>query len=576
MPIHNNDVAEIFNKTADFLDIKGENPFRIRAYRNAARAIGGLSSSVADLVERGQDLSEIPGIGPDLAGKIKEIVETGTLPLLEKLERELPPELSILMEIPGLGPKRIKTLYDALAIGSVEELKRAARDKEISQLPGFGEKIEGKILEEIVRRDEAKKKGERIKLAVAEQIVEPLVGYLQKTKGVNEIAVAGSYRRRMETVGDLDILVTCSNASRVTDKFVSYEDVEKVLSQGTTRSSVILRAGIQVDLRVVSQASYGAALLYFTGSKAHNIALRRMAVNKKLKINEYGVFKGKKRVAGRTEKDVYKQVGLPYIEPELREDRGEIEAARQNRLPRLIALDDIRGDLHSHSKSTDGRYSLEDMAEAAIQLGYEYLASTDHSKHVTVARGLNVKRLSRQIKEIDRLNGKLRRLRVLKSIELDILEDGRLDLPDDILKELDLVICSIHYKFNLPREKQTERVIKAMDNPYFHIFCHPSGRLINERRPYEVDMEKIIAAARKKGCYLELNAHPDRLDLTDVHCKLAKDSGVKVAISTDAHRLDDLKFMRFGIGQARRGWLEPEDVLNTRSWKELEKLLQRK
>jgi DNA polymerase (family 10) len=349
-----------------------------------------------------------------------------------------------------------------------------------------------------------------------------------------------------------------------------------VLSQGTTRSSVILRAGVQVDLRVVSQASYGAALLYFTGSKAHNIALRRMAVNKKLKINEYGVFKGKKRVAGRTEEDVYKQVGLPYIEPELREDRGEIEAARQNRLPRLIGLDDIRGDLHSHSKSTDGRYSLEDMAEAASQLGYEYLASTDHSKHVTVARGLNVRRLSRQIKEIDRLNGKLRRLRVLKSIELDILEDGRLDLPDDILKELDLVICSIHYKFNLSREKQTDRIIKAMDNPYFHIFCHPSGRLINERRPYEVDMEKIIAAARKKGCYLELNAHPDRLDLTDIHCKLAKDSGVKVAISTDAHRLDDLKFMRFGIGQARRGWLEPEDVLNTRSWKELEKLLQRK
>jgi DNA polymerase (family 10) len=576
MPIHNNDVAEIFNKTADFLDIKGENPFRIRAYRNAARAIGGLSSSVADLVERGQDLSEIPGIGPDLAGKIKEIVETGTLSLLEKLERELPPELSILMEIPGLGPKRIKTLYDTLAIGSVEELKRAARDKKISQLPGFGEKTEGNILEEIARRDEAKKKGERIKLAVAEQIVEPLVDYLRKTEGVKEIAVAGSYRRRMETVGDLDILVTCSKASRVTDKFVSYEDVEKVLSQGTTRSSVILRARVQVDLRVVSQASYGAALLYFTGSKAHNIVLRRMAVNKKLKINEYGVFRGKKRVAGSTEKDVYKQVGLPYIEPELREDRGEIEAARQKRLPRLISLDDIRGDLHSHSKSTDGRYSLEDMAEAAIQLGYEYLASTDHSKHVTIARGLNVKRLSRQIKEIDRLNGKLRRLRVLKSIELDILEDGRLDLPDDILKELDLVICSIHYKFNLSREKQTDRIIKAMGNPYFHVFCHPSGRLINERRPYEVDMEKIIAAARKKGCYLELNAHPDRLDLTDIHCKLAKDSGVKVAISTDAHRLEDLKFMRFGIGQARRGWLEPEDVLNTRSWKELEKLLKRK
>jgi DNA polymerase (family 10) len=576
MPIHNNDVAEIFNRTADLLDIKGENPFRIRAYRNAARAVGGLSASVADMVKEGKDLSELAGVGKDLAGKIKEIVDTGKLSLLETLEKELPPGLSVLMEIPGMGPKRIKILFDKLAVSSVDDLKKAARAKKISQLPGFGEKVEENILEEIARRDEAKAKGERIKLAVAEQIVEPLVDYLKKTEGVQEIAVAGSYRRRMETVGDLDILAICSKGSKAADKFVTYEDVEKVLSKGTTRSSVVFRAGVQVDLRIVPRASYGAALLYFTGSKAHNIAIRKIAVGMKLKINEYGVFKGEKRVAGTTEKEVYKRIGLPYIEPELREDRGEIEAARQHRLPRLVSLADIRGDLHCHSTSTDGRYSLEEMAGAAKKLGYEYMAASDHSKHVTVAHGMDAKRLARQIKEIDRLNGKLKGLLVLKSIELDILEDGRLDLPDDILKELDLVNCSIHYKFNLPREKQTERVIKAMDNPYFNIFCHPSGRLINERRPYEVDLEKIMRAAKEKGCYLELNAHPDRLDLTDVDCKLAKEIGLKLAISTDAHRLDDLHFMRYGIGQARRGWLEAGDVLNTRSWDGLKKLLKRK
>ncbi len=575
MPVHNNDIAEVFNRTADYLDIKGENPFRIRAYRNAARIIGSLSRSVADMVAREEDLSKIPGVGQDLAGKIKDIVKTGTLPLLEGLKRELSPELSALMEIPGLGPKRVKILYDEMGIRSVDELRQAAEEGKVRTLPGFGAKTESTILEEIGKIRETKKGGLRIKLAVAEQVVEPLVGYLKKIAGVKEIDVAGSYRRRRETVGDLDILVACGQGCPVMDKFVGYEDVEKTLSRGKTRSSVVFRNGIQVDLRVVPEASYGAALLYFTGSKAHNIAIRKIAQKRKLKINEYGVFSGKKRISGRTEKDVYKQIGLPWIEPELREERGEVEAAQEKKLPRLVRLEDIRGDLHVHTTWSDGRSSMEEMAEAAKRLGYEYLAVSEHSKHVTVAHGLDEKRLSQQIKEIDRLNGRLKGLRLLKSIELDILEGGALDLPDRILEELDLVICSVHSKFNLPREKQTERIIRAMDNPRVHIFCHPTGRLINERRPYEVDLERVMNAARERGCHLELNAHPDRLDLDDVECKRAKEIGLKVAIATDAHSLDDLRFMRFGVGQARRGWLEPEDILNTKSWEELKGFLKR-
>ena len=576
MPVHNSDIAEIFNRTADYLDIKGENPFRIRAYRNAARTIGSLSRSVADMVARQEDLGKIPGIGQDLAGKIKEIVETGTLPLLEELKQELSPELSDLMEIPGLGPKRVKTLYDEMGIRSVAELRQAAEEGKVRTLAGFGAKTESTILEEIGKIKETKKGGRRFKLAVAEQVVEPLIEYLGKTTGVKEIDVAGSYRRRRETVGDLDILVACGQGCPVMDKFVSYEDVEKVLSRGKTRSSVLFRNGLQVDFRVVPGASYGAALVYFTGSKAHNIAVRKIAQKRKLKVNEYGVFRGKKRIAGRTEKDVYKLVGLPWIEPELREDRGEIEAGQEKRLPELVKLDDIRGDLHAHTRWSDGRSSLEEMTGAARKLGYEYLAVSDHSKHVTVAHGLDAKRLGQQIKEIDRLNGKLKGLRLLKSVELDILEDGSLDLPDRILEELDLVVFSVHFKFNLSRKKQTERIIRAMDNRHVHIFCHPTGRLINERRPYEVDLERVMNAAKERGCHLELNAHPDRLDLDDVNCKRAKEMGLKVAISTDAHSLDDLRYMRFGVGQARRGWLEPEDVLNTKSWEELKGLLKRK
>jgi DNA polymerase (family 10) len=573
MPVHNSDIAEIFNTMADLLDIEGANQFRVRAYRNAARTIGGLSQSAADMVVRGEDLTALPDIGKDLAGKIEEIVETGDLGALQKLERRTPSELSSLMKIAGLGPKRVKVLYQELGITTLEGLRKAAESGKIKELEGFGEKTEEAIIEEIEHK--GAEKG-RIKLIIAEQIADPLVHYLQAVEGVKEVVVAGSYRRRKETVGDLDILVTCKKGSEVMERFVNYEDVKKVISQGKTRSTVQLRTGLQIDVRVVPQISYGAALHYFTGSQAHNIAVRKLGVKKKLKINEYGVFKSEDRVAGRSEQEVYEQVDLPYIEPELRENWGEIEAAQKDELPSLLTLKDIRGDLHAHTKETDGHHTLEEMAAAACDRGYEYLAITDHSRRVTMVHGLNPKRLSKQIEAIDRLNEKMDDIFVLKAIEVDILEDGSLDLPDEILKELDLTVCSVHYKFNLSRKKQTERIMRAMDNPYFHILAHPSGRLINEREPYEVDIERLMEAAKERGCVLELNAHPDRLDITDRDCKMAKEMGVKVAISTDAHRTTDLDFMRFGVDQARRGWLEPGDVINTQSRTQLIKLLQKK
>jgi DNA polymerase (family 10) len=402
-----------------------------------------------------------------------------------------------------------------------------------------------------------------------------LVEYLKETPGVNDVVVAGSYRRQKETVADLDILATCRKNSRIMERFVGYEDVQRIVSQGGTRSTVLLRSDFQVDLRVVPQISYGAALMYFTGSKEHNIAIRKIGLTKKLKINEYGAFQGEKRVAGRTENEMYAKVGLPFIEPELREDRGEIDAARKGKLPKLLELRDIRGDLHVHTKRTDGHDTVAELVEAARKRGYDYIAITDHSKHVTVARGLKPEQVREQVREIDEINRKLKGFIVLKATEVDILEDGSLDLPDEVLRELDLTVCSVHYKFNLSLKEQTDRILKAMKNPYFKVLAHPTGRLIGQREPYQVDLEEVMKAAQQKGCILEVNAHPERLDLNDIHCKMAKDMGVKLVVSTDTHRLGDLDYMRFGVGQARRGWLEPDDVVNTKGVKELKKLLKR-
>ncbi len=572
MPVHNSDIADIFNEFADLLEIEDANPFRVRAYRNAARMMSSQSKSVADMVAHGEDLTKLPGIGKDLAEKVKEIVQTGSLSQLKEIEGRTPGELTRLMKIAGLGPKRVKTLHEELGIISLDELKKAAQDGKINQLKGFGKKTEQQILEKIGRE----KKEKRFKLAVAEEVADDIIKYLKKVKGVKEAIVAGSYRRKKETVADLDVLVTCQKGCEVMEHFVSYEDIREVIAKGQTRSTVLLRSGLQVDLRMVPEVSYGAALHYFTGSKAHNIAVRTLGVKRQLKINEYGVFKGYRRVAGRTEEEVYKQVDLRFIEPELRENWGEIEAAQKGELPKLLTLKNLRGDLHVHTKETDGRHTLEEMIEASFNRGYEYVAITNHSKHVTVARGLDVNGMTMLIRKIDRLKEKTKGITILKSGEVDILENGILDLPDKILKELDLTVCAVHSKFNLSREKQTERIIRAMDNPYFNILAHPSGRLINERESYEVDMEKVMKAAFERGCFLELNAHPDRLDLTDIDCKMAKQMGLRVVISTDAHSITDLDFMRFGVGQARRGWLEPEDVLNTRSLKEFLNLVKRK
>ena len=571
MPIHNAEIAAIFNRYADLLEIDGANEYRVRAYRTAARNIGSLSQNAAQMVEEGEDLSKLSGIGKDLAGKVAEIASTGTLSQFEELKGKLPAGLLELTDLEGIGPRRIAVLHRELGITNIDELEQAARQGEVQELPGLGSKTEGAILEEIERRSKRRVSAERSKLSLVEELSKPLLEYLRQSTGVKRVEAAGSYRRGVETVGDLDVLVTHAKDSEVMDRFVGYEDVQKVISRGSTRSTVVMRYGLRVDLRAVPAESYGAALHYFTGSQAHNIAIRLMGVKKGLKINEYGVFKGNRRIAGSEEEEVYAQVNLPYIEPELRENRGEIEAARENRLPKIVQIDDLKGDLHAHTRATDGRSTLEQMARAAQAKGYEYLAVTEHSKHVTVAKGLDVGQLEEQATEIDRLNERLDGFVLLKGIEVDILEDGSLDLPDSALEQLDVVVCAVHSKFSLPRDKQTERIIRALQKPYFTILAHPTGRMINEREPYDLDMERLIQAARNNRCALELNAQPDRLDLNDINCRMAKEAGVPVVISTDAHSTEELDLMRFGVLQARRGWLEPDDILNTKDLRALSK-----
>lgn len=570
MPVHNADIAAVFDEIADRLEIQGANPFRIRAYRNAARTLGELPQAARALLEKGEDLTRLPGIGDDLAAKISEIVTTGRCGLLDRLRRELPPAVTELLQIPGLGPKRVKALYHDLEVQTVEQLYRAARDGRIRALPGFGEKTELNILQAV---EAHASRARRFKLAVAAQYADALTAFLQAIPGVGQVAVAGSFRRMRETVGDLDILVTAATNSPVMQRFSAYDEVAEVLSAGSTRASAVLKSGLQVDLRVVAQASYGAALCYFTGSKAHNIAIRRIAQKRGLKVNEYGVFSGAERIAGEDEASVYRSVGLPFIPPELREDRGEIEAAHGGRLPRLVEFSDLCGDLHAHTRATDGHDSLREMALAAKALGLEYLAITEHSRHLAVAHGLDPLRLARQCDEIDQLNPELDGITLLKGIEVDILEDGSLDLPDEVLGRLDLVVGAVHSQFHLSRAKQTARILRAMDHPYFSLLAHPSGRLIDKRDPYDVDMLRIIRHAKKRGCFLELNAHPERLDLLDSHCQMAKEEGVLVSINSDAHSTFDFSNLKYGVGQARRGWLEKDDVLNTRPLATLRHLL---
>ena len=572
MPVHNADIAAVFEEIADLLEIEGENPFRIRAYRNAARMVGEYPKDLKSLIDRGEELPKIPGIGADLAAKIREIAATGTCALAERLHKELPAAVTELLRIPGLGPKRVKALHEKLKVNALADLERALRAGKVRALPGFGEKTESHILQALAARAS---QARRFKLAVATQYADSLVAYLRKAPGVREVVTAGSFRRMRDTVGDLDILVTAKAGPPVMERFCAYDEVRKVLARGETRGAVVLKSGLQVDLRLIPPESYGAALHYFTGSKAHNIAVRRLAQARGLKINEYGVFRGERRVAGDTEESVFKMVGLPYIAPELREDRGEIEAARAGKLPPLVTLEDLKGDLHVHTKATDGRNTIKEMALAARAAGLAYMAVTEHSRRLTVARGLDAARLAKQIDEIDRLNGDLAGITVLKGIEVDILEDGSLDLPDSVLGRLDLVVGAVHSAFGLPRKKQTERIVRAMNSRHFSILAHPGGRLIDVREPCDLDLPRIIREAKSRGCFLELNAQPDRLDLQDIYCQMAREEGVAVCVNSDAHSTADFAHLRFGIGQARRGWLTAADVLNTRPLPQLRPLIKR-
>jgi DNA polymerase (family 10) len=575
MPVHNSDIADIFSEVADLLDIEGANEFRVRSYREAAQSIENLSSNIADLVDEDKDLTELHGIGESISDKIREIVKTGKLEQLEEIKKRVPEDLIKLLNLSGLGPERVKDLYQNLNIKSLDDLKKATEDKKIRGLEGFGEKTENKIKKELKRLGGKEEK--RTKLIKAEEYAEPLVNYLDELKEIDKIIIAGSYRRKKETVGDIDILVTCSDSEPVMDRFVEYDDVEEIISKGDTKSSIRLKIGLQVDLRVVKEKSYGSALLYFTGSKSHNIKLRERAIDRNLKINEYGVFaEGKEKpVAGKTEEEVYDIVDLEWIPPEIRENRGEIEASENGKLPKLISLDDLKGDLHCHTTYTDGVDSIEEMARAAKGLGHQYLAITDHSKRVTVAEGLDAKELAKQIEEIDKINEKLNDFRILKGVEVDILEDGSLDLPDDILKELDIRVCSIHYKLGLSSEKQTRRILKAMENPYFNIWGHPTDREIHKRDPIELNMDKIMSEAAERNVFMEINSSPRRLDLNDIYSKMAKEHGIKIAISTDSHTKDNLKNLKYGVNQARRGWLETDDIINTKSAVEIIKMMKK-
>jgi DNA polymerase (family X) len=570
MPIQNSDLADLFSEMADLQEIRGDNPFRVRAYRNAARLCADHGEPLRDAVAREDDLTTIAGIGKELAEKIREVVTTGKLGALDRIRAEFPPDVTKMLNIQGLGPKRVKVLLDELKVTTLAELEQAARDGKVRSLSGFGAKTEATILASIERQDATEQRFLRPRVR---ETAEALMTYLEASKTLTRIIPAGSFRRGRETIGDLDLLGLADDPSAAMKAFVSYDDVEQVLAQGSTKSSVVLRGGLQVDLRIVPAESYGAALHYFTGSQAHNIAARRRAQQKGLKLNEYGVFRGEESVAGATEEDVFKVLDLPWIPPELREDRGEIEAAEENRLPDLVTPEDLRGDLHNHTTWSDGDASIREMADAAKRRGWDYLAITDHSKRLTVANGLDERRLRKQIEEIDDVNASLKDFTLLKGSEVDILEDGSLDLADDVLKLLDVVIVSVHSRFKLSREKQTERILRALDHPCTTFLAHPTGRLLLSREPYEVDVDRVLEKIRERGCFVELNLNPMRLDLNDVYLKMAKDAGVLVVANSDAHSIRDFDHHRDGMLQARRGWLEKKDVVNTRRLADLRRLL---
>ncbi len=568
----NQEIARIFNEIADILEIKGENPFRIRAYRRAAQNIDGLPRDVAGL--SATELLSIPGIGQDLAGKIQEYITTGKISAHEELKKEIPEGLTLFLTVPGLGPKTAKLLYERLNVRTVEELEALAREHKLTGLPGIKEKTEENILKGI----EMLKRGkERLPIGRVLPLAREVLEQLRDKAPAERLTLAGSLRRWKDTIKDIDILATSRQAEKVMNVFVKLPMVREVLMKGPTKSSVIISEGIQVDLRVVEEASFGAALAYFTGSKAHNIKLREMAVKAGLKINEYGIFResDNKRLGGEEEEDVYRLLGLPYIPPELREDTGEIEAALERRLPKLVELSDVRGDLHVHSKHSDGSHTIMELVEAARQRGYEYIALTDHTKGLGVARGLNEEKVLEELKEVRAINKKLKGFRVLMGLEVDIRSNFTLDLPDEILKELDIVVASIHSGFRQGREQLTKRLLSAIDNPYVSIIAHPTGRLIGERDAYDVDMEEVFKRAKEKGKAIEINAYPLRLDINDVQAKRAKQLGIPIVISTDTHIVNQFDYIQYGVAIGRRGWLEKGDIINTKTTENLLKWIKK-
>jgi DNA polymerase (family 10) len=566
----NKELADLFEKMADILEFKDENPFKISAYRKASRIIGDLTQDIEEITEQGE-LKNIPGIGEGMAQKIVEYLKTGKISKFEEVRKGVSDELIAIMDIPGMGPKTLSMLHREKGISNLSQLEKALEDGSLMGLFGIREKK----IENMKRGIQLLKQSKgRMNLGMAFPVAKRIVETLRQKTGSKKIEWAGSLRRMKENIGDIDILATGPEKEKIVQTFRHLPEVKEVLASGETKASVIVEGGTQIDLRVVEEDSYGAALQYFTGSKGHNIHLRGIAKAKGIKINEYGVFKGKKKIGGKEEKDVYRSLKMDWIDPELREDRGEIEAAQKGRLPKLVQESEIKGDLHVHSKWSDGVFSIEEIAKAAQKRGYQYVAICDHSKSLKIAHGLDESRLMKQMEEIDHLNKKLKGFQILKGTEVDILTDGKLDLPEKILEKLDIVVGGIHSGFKQDKGKMTKRIVRALENPTLHILAHPTGRLLGARDPYEVEIEELMEAAKKYRKALEINAYFERLDLDDIHCRKAKEMGIRVGIGTDSHHLDQMWMISLGVAVARRGWLETRDVLNTLSLKEILKWCQ--